>query len=251
MKRTQPVRPLAVKQLVRKDPHPQLRVALFLLGAVLLLTLYLSLAPKSFAADDNEFPGERIVHLLQEPRHRTVHNEGDLYLLDVQVNPGDISLPHVHDQAIMLTYISMADGPREGRIGANLDYPSEPVTHKVSNDGPGLFRIIALVNASAGNIDLESDRPQGLSGEPEMENAWFRSYRVELAPGEETALQVHKLPSVVVQAVDGLLQVTRDDAIVDELDHPGDWAWRKAGQSYKVRNVGGIAATVVINEGRF
>lgn len=251
MKKNQPRRSLAVKQLAQEDPRPGLRAAIFVLASLLLLFLYVSQIDEAFAADENEFAGERIVHLLQEPRHRTVHNEGDLYLLDVQVNPGDVSLPHVHDQAIMLTYISMADGPRDGRIGHNIDYASEALTHKVSNDGPGLFRIIALVNASAGNIDLESDRPQGLSGEPQLENAWFRSYRVELAPGEETELQMHSLPSVVIQAVDGLLQVTRDDNVVDELDHPGAWAWRKAGQSYRVRNVGGIAAAVVINEGRF
>ena len=62
---------------------------------------------------------------------------------------------------------------------------------------------------------------------------------------------MHSLPSAVVQVVPGLVQVTRDDAVIDELDHPGAWAWRKAGQSYKVRNVGGIASAVVINEGRF
>lgn len=250
MKRKHSRKPLAVKHLVQKGPHPQLRTGLFILATLLLLAADVLVVPNANAAEDNEFPGERIVHLLDEPRHRTVHNEGDLYLLDVQVNPGDISLPHVHDQAIMLTYISMADGPRHGRIGVNTDYASEPITHKVSNDGPGLFRIIALVNASAGNIDLKSDRPQGLNAEPEMENPWFRSYRIELEPGEETEVQMHSLPSVVVQVVDGLVQVTRDDAVIDELDHPGAWAWRKAGQSYKVRNVGGIAAAVVINEGR-
>jgi quercetin dioxygenase-like cupin family protein len=241
---------LQVIQLAQKDPRPQLRIALLTLTALALLALSLQFTTKVFAADSDEFAGERIVHLLQEPRHRTVHQEGDLYLLDVQINPGDVSLPHVHDQPIMLTYISMADGPRDGQIGANIDYAAEAVTHKVSNAGPGLFRIIALVNSSPGNIALQSDRPQGVSAEPDMENAWFRSYRVELAPGEETQIQVHKLPSVVVQVVNGLLQVTRNDEVIDELDHPGDWAWRKAGTSYKVRNVGGIAAAVVINEGR-
>mgnify|MGYP003671197441 CR=1 FL=1 len=251
MSKKQQAKPLAVKQLAQKHPNTQMRTAIFILATLLLLALYLMLAPKAVAAEDNEFAGERIVHLLQEPRHRTVHQEGDLYLLDVQINPGDVSLPHVHDQPIMLTYISMADGPRDGQIGANVDYASEAVTHKVANSGPGLFRIIALVNGSAGNIDLQSDRPEGLGGEPDMENAWFRSYRVELAPGEETEIQMHKLPSVVVQVVAGRMQVTRDDAVIDELDHPGAWAWRKAAQSYKVKNVGGIASAVVINEGRF
>lgn len=252
MKNKQKARPVvAAKQLSAKPQHPQARAAAFFAATLLLLAIYLFAVRGASAADADEFAGERVVHLLQEPRHRTVHREGDLYLLDVQVNPGDTSFAHVHDQAIMLTYISMADGPRNGQIGSNIDYPSEPVTHKVSNDGPGLFRIIALVNDSAGNIDLDSDRPVGLSGEPDLENAWFRSYRVELAPGEETEIQMHKLPSVVVQVVDGLVQVTRDDAVIDELDHPGAWAWRKAGQSYKVRNVGGIPSAVVINEGRF
>ena len=251
MKNNQPRRPIVVARAAQNEPLPRIRVIFFILASLLLLVVTLSPASYLFAAEDNEFAGERIVHLLQEPRHRTVHNEGDLYLLDVQVNPGDTSLPHVHDQAIMLTYISMADGPRDGQIGNNIDYASEAITHKVSNAGPGLFRIIALVNGSAGNIDLDADRPSGLSGEPELENAWFRSYRVELAPGEETQVQHHQLPSVVVQVVDGLLQVTRDDQVIDELDHPGNWSWRKAGQSYSVKNVGGISTAVVINEGRF
>ena len=251
MKNKQPRQPIAVESLAQNDPLPRLRLTFFILAIVLFFVLSLSPASTLFAAEENEFAGERIVHLLQEPRHRTVHREGDLYLLDVQINPGDVSLPHVHDQPIMLTYISMADGPRDGQIGSNIDYASEAVTHKVPNAGPGLFRIIALVNDSAGNVDLESDRPEGLSAEPELENAWFRSYRVELAPGEETEVQLHKLPSVVIQVVDGLLQVTRDDEVIDELDHPGSWAWRKARQSYKVRNVGSIATAVVINEGRF
>ncbi len=251
MNKKQP--PLGTKSVgqPQHDQLPKMRALFFILAALLFLLLSLSPASNLFAAEDNEYAGERIVHLLQEPRHRTVHQEGDLYLLDVQINPGDISLPHVHDQPIMLTYISMFDGPRDGQIGSNVDYATDPITHKVPNAGPGLFRIIALVNGSAGNIDLQSDRPEGLNGEPQLENAWFRSYRVELAPGEETDIQLHKLPSVVVQVVDGLLQVTRDDEVINELDHPGSWAWRKAGQTYKVRNVGGIPSAVVINEGRF
>ncbi len=225
------------------------------MGAAFFLLLLFSLlfinfrSSTAFAAE-NEFPGERIVHLLQEPRHRTVHREGDLYLLDVQINPGDVSLPHIHDQAIMLTSIDRGDGPRGGEVSSNTDYASEPFTHKVPNSGPGLFRIIAMVNAGSGNSNLQVDRPKGLVGEPQLENAWFRSYKVELAPGEATTVQTHQLPSVVVQIAEGVLHVSRDDEVIDELDHRADWAWRKAGQSYLVRNVGELASAVVINEGR-
>ncbi len=225
--------------------------SLYVAGVFALLVLLLLLPTgKTLAAEDKEFAGERIVHLLQEPRHRTVHQEGDLYLLDVQVNPGDVSFAHVHDQAIMLTYISSGDRLRGGEVSSITDYATESLTHKVSNSGPGLLRIIALVNAGSGNANLQADRPAGLSAEPQLEDAYFRSYRVELAPGEETSIQLHKLPSVVVQVADGVLRVSRDDEFIDELDHRADWAWRKAGQSYRVRNVGQVASAVVINEGR-
>ncbi len=216
-------------------------------AAVLLFSGFLSVSP---LAQEDQFPGERVVHLLDEPRHRTVHHDGDLYLLDVQINAGDVSLPHTHDQAILFTSMSRGSGPQDGGVSANIDYASEAVTHKVSNSGPGLMRILALVNDGSGNPNLTADRPTGLSGEPQLENAWFRSYRVELAPGEETAMQSHNFSSIVIQVADGLLHVTRGDGITTELDARADWAWHKANQSFVVRNVGRVASAVVINEGR-
>lgn len=218
-------------------------------AATVLLLLAGSLSLTALAAE-NEFPGERVVHLLQEPRHRTVHHEGDMYLLDVQVNIGDISLPHTHDQPILLTFISSPDRPRNGEVSANIDYATEAVTHKVSNNGEHLFRIMALVHDGAAVPDLSSDRPAGMSTEPQLENAWFRSYRIELEPGEETSVQTHSSPSVVIQVADGVLHVGRSDGVIAELDAKAKWAWRKAGERYSIRNVGRTPTAVVVNEGR-
>ena len=201
------------------------------------------------AAQEDQFSGERVVHLLQEPRHRTVHNDGDLYLLDVQVNPGDVSFAHIHDQAILRTSISRGSGPRDGGVSANTDYATTPLTHKVANDGPGLLRIIALVNAGSGNKNLTADRPSGLSVEPQVENAWFRSYRIELAPGEETAVRPQN-SGVVLQVTEGTIHVTRSDGITSELDARADWVWHGANESFSVRNVGRTPTAIVINEGR-
>ena len=107
-------------------------------GFLLLLGLAASGLAVAQTSDD-PFAGKKIVHLLDEPRHRTVFNDDNVYLLDVQVNPGDVSFPHVHDSAILLTYISRGDGPANGRLGMNTDYASEPYTHEVSNSGPGLL----------------------------------------------------------------------------------------------------------------
>jgi quercetin dioxygenase-like cupin family protein len=205
--------------------------------------------PGSVIAQENQFEGEKVLHLLQEPRHRTVHRDGDLYLLDVQANPGDESFAHTHDQAILLTRISSASGPQDGQVSANTDYASEPFTHKISNDGPGLLRILAFVNGSNGTTST-GDLPSGFSQAPQLENQWFRSWRIELEPGESTPMQTHQQAGFVAQVSDGVVHVTREDGITSELDARGDWQWRKAGIGYSVKNAGSTPVAVVINEGR-
>jgi quercetin dioxygenase-like cupin family protein len=216
------------------------------------LLFFVSSSPVDFAAEPAETPGpnDRVVQILQEPRHRTMHKDGDIRLLDVQINPGDMTLFHTHDAAIMYTFISSGSGPSGGRISSNTDYVQENYTHQVANDGPGLFRIIALTNYGPAMGALTSDRPDGLSGEPELENLYFRSYRITLAPGETSAPQTHHNPSVVVQVSDGLAHVTRTDGITAELTEMGDWAWREPHGSYQVKNMGSVPVELVINEAR-
>lgn len=190
----------------------------------------------------------RTVHIFDEPRHRTVHVDGDVRVLDVQINPGDTTLPHTHDAAIMYTFISNGDGPLYGRLSSVTDYVTEPLTHRVNNAGPGLFRIIALVNQGP-PLREDSDRPV-VKEEPALENPWFRSYRIELAPGESTPLRTHHNPGLIVQVSEGLVHVSRADGISAELDAMGDWAWRSAGSAFQISNAGSTAVAVVINEAR-
>lgn len=207
-------------------------------------------AASATPAQQEEFDLVRTVHIFEEPRHRTVHSEPHIRLLDVQINPGDTTLPHTHDFAILYTFISNGAGPQNGRVSSITDYVNEPLTHRVSNEGPGLFRILALGNTGAPMPDDADDLPSGLPGEPALENPWFRSYRLELAPGASTASFSYRNPSVVIQVSEGQAHVSRSDGITTELKTMGDWAWRDAGQSYQVRNVGDATLTLVINEAR-
>src|SRR5690606_32407872 len=119
----------------------------------------------------------------EEPRHRVVASKGDYKLLDVQIIPGDTTLDHTHDSPILYTYISLGNGSVGGRVTANTEYSAEdPYTHRVSNTGDQLFRIIALASYGAGKQG-NPDLPTGFTTEPTLENQWFRSYRVELVPG--------------------------------------------------------------------
>jgi len=192
---------------------------------------------------------EKVLHLLEEPRHRTVHRQGDLYLLDVQVNPGDTSFQHIHDQAILLTTIHTGRGPANGAVRSIPEYAYEPFIHNVSNDGPGLLRIIALVNGGKGVKD-DSDTPEGMRSDPDIENLWFRSYRLKLGPGEQTELQSHDNHTVVVQGSAGVIHITREDGLTRELDSAGNWEWREPGSPFIVKNMGDLPVIVAINEGR-
>jgi hypothetical protein len=203
-------------------------------------------APKKAAIGDPS----RVVQILQEPRHRTVHRDGDIYVLDIQINPGDMTLQHTHDAPILYNFISSGKGPSGGRVSSNTDYVVKNFTHRVENEGPGLFRIIALTNYGPPIADSKVDRPTGMSGDPEVENAWFRAYPIALEPGKSTELQTHLNPSLIVQLGEGLVHVSREDGITSELTSMGSWAWRNARSAYQIRNVGTVPVKLVINEAR-
>jgi hypothetical protein len=207
-----------------------------------LLLIGLAIAGKAEA--------QRTVVVHEEPRHRLVHAEGDLKLLDVQIQPGDTTLDHTHVSPIMYTFISSGTGPSGGRVSANTDYLNEHYTHRVSNDGTHLFRIIALAHYGPAASNVAANRPQGLPGEPQLENEWFRSYRLELAPGEQTPVIQTRNPTVVVQVSDGHTEVTKQKGFGADLDGMGDWTWRDANTPFQIRNAGTMPLSVVVNEGR-
>ena len=154
----------------------------------------------------------RVVKLVEEPRHRPVWMNEYATLHDVRVLPGDTSLYHVHDLPILVSTLSAAnDGPTGGRVSANTEYGVTPYTHRVINGGQHPLRIMAMTNSSRGEADVTGSRPQGLRGEPLVENAWFRTYRVELAPGAETPIHQHVHVAIVVMATEGRANVTRTD----------------------------------------
>lgn len=201
---------------------------------------------------DQLLPGseDQVVNILQEPRHRIVRHEGDVWVLDIQINPGDSTKQHTHNSAILYNFISSGTGSSNGRLTSNTDYVTENYTHRAANEGPGLFRIIAVANYGDPQEDLTANRPSGLEGQPEIENPWFRAYRISLAPGESTEVLRHSSPAVIVQVTDGLAHVSREDGITAELTAQGSWAWRDANSGYQITNVGSAPMELNITEPR-
>ena len=241
---------IGLRQSGRIEPMNQLPESGRVAFAAASLALLMGLIPVgAWAQPEQDFRGKKVVHLLQEPRHRTVFNDGDIYLLDVQINPGDMSFPHIHDAPIMTTLISNANGPGNGRVGVNLDYAERNFTHEVSNSGPGLLRILALTSYSTG-VDGNEDAADGMTVEANVENRWFRSYRLTVEPGAETSLQTHRQPTFVILATPGKAHVSREDGITAELLAIGDWTYRPEGASFLIRNPGTEAVVLIVNEAR-
>ena len=191
----------------------------------------------------------RVVHILDEPRHRTVYQQEGIRLLDIQINPGDTTLPHTHDNPILYTFISNGAGPLGGRLSSTTRYVDEPYTHRVTNEGPGLFRIVALASFSEPVGENVDDWPSGLPAEVELENDWFGAWRITLQPGERSNEIRHVNPAFVIQvSTEGVVHIERSDGITAELLEPGDWA--SSDLSYALHNPAEEPVDLVINEAR-
>jgi hypothetical protein len=192
---------------------------------------------------------QRIVDVHEEPRHRVVVDRGPVRLIDIQILPGDTTMEHTHETPVLYTYISLGNGIAGGRVTSNTSYALEPFTHRESNSGPSLFRVLALSHGGAASED-DDDRPQGFVAEPTLENEWFRSYRIELPSGAATDTIRHRNDAMIALVSAGRVEVTKANGFGAELTKEGDWTWRDSGTPYVIRNAGASAVSVVVNEPR-
>ncbi len=212
-----------------------------------------------------------VVPVHHEPHHRQVFQYGPVRILDMQIPPGDLSWFHTHEWPVLYMTLGRAPirnqvpggewtgGERRGndaptpepaapRATSFTGYFDRPSTHRIENVGDGLFRAMVVVNESAGD-DATSVEQAGFDSEPELTNAWFRSYRVELAPGAATPPHTHGSPVVILQATQGTGMA--EGAMNFEFNEPGQWAFYDSGAEHVIRNVGASAIELLEIEVRF
>lgn len=202
----------------------------------------------------------------EEPRHRLIHETSDLRVLDVQIQPGDTTLFHTHDGPI--TYVTigasstdqMALGgawngtqprnPPPGRIGAVRavqSYADSPLTHRVTNVGTTLFRLIAVATRRPGS---DSEASETLPGELVNQSRWFRHAAISVGAGDTSGRQTAANPIVLVLIRDGWVAIERSGGWVTSLERAGQSAILERGERYLIRNGGSETADVVIVEVR-
>jgi mannose-6-phosphate isomerase-like protein (cupin superfamily) len=134
-----------------------------------------------------------------------------------------------------------ARGPATGvrgrpRLMSDLSYAERPNTHRIRNDGPGLFRAMVIVNETAGGDEATTEQQAGFADKPISSNKWFRAYRIVLAPGEKTPQHEHKAPVVILQDTTG--KGLGVGGMTFEFNEPGQWAYFDPGDRHQVSNTG-------------
>lgn len=218
-----------------------------------LLALAAGLAVQAAGAGQQGSDTRVPVH--QEPRHHLVYDSPTMRILDIQIPPGDQTLYHTHDTAILYVPIARsqtrsqdwggewsgggaapaAAAPtpateRPGRVNSVTTYVEKPHTHRVNNFGTSLFRLVGIANRTAGVDGAAS------ATKPELENRWYRADRLVIEPGASAPVPSHAGPVVIVMQTPGTAAV--DGASWHPLNGPGD-----------IARIDGAAAHVVHNRG--
>jgi quercetin dioxygenase-like cupin family protein len=237
-------------------------------GWVLLIASATVLAQSASGPVSRADAESPVVPVHEEPHHRQVFQYGTTRILDLQVPPGDISWFHSHDWPVLYMTLGTsrirtqnlgADWSGGGARAANAQtgaapppappppagrtpratsttsYVERPVTHRIENIGNGLFSAMVVVNETAGD-DTKSVADAGFDAEPELTNAWFRSYRVTLGPKETTASHEHTTPVVIFQAIGG--KAMAKGPMDFEFNRPGQWAFYDSGVEHAIENLG-------------
>jgi quercetin dioxygenase-like cupin family protein len=131
-----------------------------------------------------------------------------------------------------------ARGPVRGRphLMSDLSYAEKPNTHRIRNDGPGLFRAMVVVNETAGGDETVTEEQAGFTDKPISSNKWFRVYRIALPPGEKSPSHQHKAPVVIFQDTTG--KGLGIGGMTFEFNEPGQWAYFDPGDRHQMTNTG-------------
>ena len=119
---------------------------------------------------------------------------------------------------------------------SDVSYADRAVTHRIHNNGTGLYRAIGVINETPGGDETVTEDAAGFTGKAEMSNRWFRIHRVVLAPGEKSPAHQHKAPVVLLQ--DSAGKGTASGAMSFELNEPGQWGFFDSGVRHEISNSG-------------
>jgi hypothetical protein len=116
-----------------------------------------------------------------------------------------------------------------GRMMSTTSYAERPVTHRVNNIGDSLYRLIGIINPSAG--DASNGPSGGFDLAPELENQWFRGYR-RVVDAQPAPAHRHANPVVLVLASGAATVLVGEARLPRALAEPGGFAFIDANEAH-------------------
>ena len=197
----------------------------------------------------------------KEPHHRTVFENAQFRILDVNVPPGEMTLEHSHDLDIVT--VSMTNGtdtkmqspgqpwsairPRRplGHV-ETTEYSGKPISHRLETVGTTAYNLFAIENL----------KKSGWSTTPALsaagttlskESRSFRVYSIALAKERTQTSHTHAVPTVVVLLSGKVMSEGPDEKAkanapapvgLKQIDRPGQWVLIPAGDSHHLVRLG-------------
>lgn len=200
------------------------------------------------------------VHL--EARHRLVLDSIRFRVLDVQIPAGDTTWYHIHDTAIIYVSLrisrtsaqfhgrewpSAPASPPFAEIGdvvVDSSYVVNPVTHRVTNAGDDIFRLLAITSSGPGRVPGEEEAHE-LPGVVERRSTWFHQSRVTVSGHAATEWFVSDRPVLIVQPHASRLALLYEGQSRQSLVGAGGWILVPPRVRYRVANDGRDSSTAV------
>jgi hypothetical protein len=225
-----------------------------------LLTLLATFAPLLVHAADPAAAAP--LPVTKEPFHHAVFENEALRIIDVQIPPGQTCQYHVHVIPSVVIYLTKSTNksqtwgetdpakfldrtlnPGESRYAP---YDTQPLTHRVTNTGAGLFRVY--------DIELLHPKPAAPASfaklpapaVPQWEDKLARMSKVTLAPGAKYEVGADNHARLVV-AISGACSAASDAANAKPLQ-AADYRFFGVKTPVRLTNPGAASSDVLLLE---
>lgn len=200
------------------------------------------------------------VEVHDEPRHRYRFKNEHVYVYDVLIPPGDITLYHRHAEDTFYVALGNAtvcdhrvnEEPRTGEVekGVAMMMPhrEKPLIHQVTNRGSEDMRLIGaeVLSTPKATASAPLDAP-GLT--LKWEKPRLRAYDFALNPSETTGDMVCDFSGLLIMISGGCLEIAGPGESLRTLSlAPGDVIWHDGPIRQRLTNVGGAPIEGTLGE---
>ncbi len=193
---------------------------------------------------------ERAVSVHDEPFHKTVFQNEYVRVMDVEIPPHQATLFHTHAAPLVGVVVhdernwEQLQGKNREETAADAERSffdnsamKLPYTHRVGNEGNAPIHYLAAEwLGSPKNADARAVVVQGRKLEKDVPTA--RVYRIKLPPAGATEEKVAIVPGLIVVFADPSKIRTEGIKMQSVRGGGAQWAWRDAGASYSIVNLG-------------